>query len=86
MDKRSKNVPKFGAAKPSFTPNLGYKRLINYFIDKFSITDFQIWRKPIDFQANKSTFIIFWIFEKILLYPAHFTTHSKNLTSFPICI
>ncbi|XP_015371034.1 PREDICTED: uncharacterized protein LOC107166753 [Diuraphis noxia] len=28
MDKRSKNLPKFGAAKLSFTPNLGYKRII----------------------------------------------------------
>ncbi|XP_022175991.1 uncharacterized protein LOC111038390 isoform X2 [Myzus persicae] len=26
MDKRSKNMPKFGAAKLSFTPNLGFKR------------------------------------------------------------
>ncbi|CAI6343127.1 unnamed protein product [Macrosiphum euphorbiae] len=28
MDKRSKNLPKFGAAKLSFTPNLGYKRIV----------------------------------------------------------
>lgn len=36
MDKRSKNMPKFGAAKLSFTPNLGFKRLIIYFTEKFS--------------------------------------------------
>lgn len=49
MDKRPKNIPKFGAAKLSFTPNLGYKRLINCFIDKFSIIMISKSGKPIDF-------------------------------------
>jgi len=49
MDKRSKNLPKFGAAKLSFTPNLGYKRLILYFIDKFSKIMNSKSVKPIDF-------------------------------------
>jgi len=49
MDKRSKNLPKFGAAKLSFTPNLGYKRLINYFIDTFSMITISKSGKLIDF-------------------------------------
>jgi len=49
MDKRSKNLPKFGPAKLSFTPNLGYKRLINYFIDKLSIIMISKSGKPIGF-------------------------------------
>lgn len=42
MDKRSKNLPKFGAAKISFTPNLGYKRIIAKDSDQLSKVEVKI--------------------------------------------
>ncbi|XP_025206389.1 uncharacterized protein LOC112602511 [Melanaphis sacchari] len=42
MDKRSKNLPKFGAAKISFTPNLGYKRIVAKDSDQLSKVEVKV--------------------------------------------